>query len=272
MSLRTDIKDAIEDVTPPALALENRVRALVAADGRDRRVSLHVRPRSFWNNPFRGTVAMVAAALVVVLIASFMIGGRLWWDSGNGNLGQASSNKQSELHNLESKPLHMPELLPGAVCPFSPDTKALGLEGTVLGDGPVYMYNAWSVGTTDKGDWNAFAFYYVAKDPGLVLVRGGDLATRLPFVFAQYSEGAGGPSGAIATGTVLGTDRLYGETFNVYPEAVLQDTSRLRPVNQQLIVMFAIPRATLCWAIQFDGPGFTQTIVWGWDSAQEKGN
>ena len=50
----------------------------------------------------------------------------------------------------------------------------------------------------------------------------------------------------------------------------IQDPSRLKPLHQQLIVMFAIPRATLCWAFQFDGPGFTETIVWGWDDAQSK--
>jgi len=268
MSLRTDIKDAIDDVTPPALGLENRVRAMVLADGKERRVSVHVGRRSPWNIRFRGMGALAAAALVVVLIAGLVIGGRVWRDAANGNLGQASSINQSDLHKLESKALVLPVLLPGGVCPFSPDTRQLGMQGTVLGDGPVYMYDAWALGTTvQQGDWGAFAFYYVAKDPGIVLVRAGDLATRQAFPFAQYSDGT---TGAVAAGPVLGTDRLNGETIRMHPEAVLQDPSRLKPLNQQLIVMFAIPRATLCWAFQFDGPGFTETIVWGWDDAQSK--
>jgi hypothetical protein len=270
MSLRTDIKDAIDDVTPPALGLENRVRAIVLADGKERRVS--VGRRSPWNIRFRGMGALAAAALVVVLIAGFVIGGRVWRDWGNGNLGQAASINQPGLHNLEAKPLLLPVLQPGAACPFTPDpAQSAGLGGSMMGTGPVYLlYVNASIGMTARGDWFEVALGYVAKGPGQVLVRARDLSTGKLFGFTQIWVGL---NGATAAGPVLGTEQLNGETIQVHPEAVLHDPAQL--VNKQgittpLIVWFAMPRATLCWGLQFDGPGFSETYVNGWDTAADK--
>ncbi|HEV2415366.1 MAG TPA: hypothetical protein VGX27_11195 [Candidatus Dormibacteraeota bacterium] len=269
MSLRTDIQDVVNQVTPPAPGLESQVRTLIVADGKRRSVSLHSQRRSAWAGGFRRTGALVAAALVFTLVVGLVIGVRLARDVGNGQLSQASSISQSELRGLESRPNVLPRLRPGAACPYSLGTSEvhdLHLKGAVIGQGPVYAYGAWKVGTTGQGDWTAFAFYYVAERPGLVLVRAGDLATNQPFVFAQDRQSA-----AIATGRVVGTDRLLGKTIQIYPEAVLLDPWHREGANEQLVVMFAIPRATLCWGFQFDGPGFTQTIVDGWDTPANKG-
>lgn len=270
MSLRTDIEDVINQVTPPAPGLEDQVRALVVADGKHRRVSLHSQRRSPWGGGLRGTGALVAAALVVALMVGLVIGGRLARDVGNGQLSQAASISQSELHSLESRPNVLPQLQPGATCPFSPgahEVHDLRVKGAVIGQGPVYVYDAWTDATTPRGDWEAFALYYVAERPGLVLVRAGDLQTNQPFPFAQYS---GPPSAAIATGRVVGTDHVGGIAIQMHSEAVLQDPWHRQPLNQDLVVMFAVPTSTLCWGFQFDGPGFTETIVDGWDSAAQK--
>src|SRR6266566_3621684 len=279
MSLRTDIKDAIDDVTPPALGLENRVTAMVLADGKDRRVSVHVGRRSPWNIRFRGMGALAAAALVVVLIAGFVIGGRVWRDWGNGNLYAASSLNQSDLHDLEARPLGLSPLQPGAACPFTPDP--LHYSGSdVWGSGPVYLLNAGpTVDTTARGDWLPFRLAYLAERPGQVLVRGRDLSTGLPLVFTQATFDLSlvrafpaGPNGAIAAGPVLGTDRLNNKTIQVHPEAVLVDPWRLEPDSTMppLVVLFPIPITTLCWGLQFDGPGFSETYVNGWDTADDK--
>lgn len=270
MSLRRDIRDAIDEVTPPAPGLENQVRALVVADGKDRRVSLHAHRHSVWGVGFRSSGALVAAGLVVALMAGLVIGGRMARDTSNGQISQAAIS-QSELHSLESRPNVLPRLQPGATCPFSRGTSEVHdshIKGAVIGEGPVYVYDAWTDATTERGNWEAFALYYVAERPGLVLVRAGDLQTNQPFPFAQYS---GPPSAAIATGPVLGTDHVGGDTIQLRSEAVLQDPWHRQPVNQDLVVMFAVPRSTLCWGFQFDGPGFTETIVDGWDSAAQKG-
>jgi len=266
VSLRNQIKGALDDVAPPAPTLEHRITAFVFADKRDRSGLLHGRRRAPSTNMFRGMAALVAAGLVVALMAGIAIGGRLARDMGNAESPQAFTINQSDLHSLESRPLLLPTLAPGATCPFSPPVKS-NLPEDVLGTGPVYAINSWSVAHTDQVDWVAFALYYVAERPGLVLVRAGDLHTNQAFVFSQYSLT---DSGAIATGPVLGTDRLMDKTIQLHPEAVLKDPWHLNPVNQQLVVMFAIPRSTLCWAFQFDGPGFRATIVDGWDDISNK--
>lgn len=270
MSLRTDIEDAINQVTPPAPGLEDQVRALIVADGKHRRASLHAHRHSVWGAGFRSSGALVAAGLVVALMAGLVIGGRLARDTGNGQISQAAISN-SDLRGLESRPNVLPQLQPGATCPFSRGTSEVHdfhFKGAVIGQGPVYVYNAWTVATNTGRDWEAFAFYYVAERPGLVLVRAGDLQTNQPFVFTQDP---GGPNAAIAAGPVVGTDRLLGKTVQLHPEAVLLDPWHRQPANEQLVVMFAIPKATLCWGFQFDGPAFTETIVDGWDSAAAKG-
>jgi hypothetical protein len=270
MSLRTDIQDAIDEVIPPAPGLEHQVRALVVADGKDRRVSLHAHRQSLWGAGFRSSGALVAAGLVVALMAGLVIGGRLARDTSHGQISQ-SAISQSELRSLESRPIELPQLQPGATCPFSPGTTQVHdshIKGAVIGQGPVYVYDAWTDATTGQGDWEAFAVYYVAERPGLVLVRARDLQTSQPFPFAQYS---GPPSAAIAAGRVLGTDHIGAIPIQMHPEAVLLDPWHRQPVNQDLVLMFAVPRSTLCWGFQFDGPGFTETIVDGWDNAAQKG-
>ena len=270
MSLRTDIRDAIDEVTPPAPGLEHQVTALVVADGKNRRVSLHAHRHSVWGAGFRSSGALVAAGLVVALMAGLVIGGRMARDTSNGQISQAAIS-HSELRGLESRPNVLPQLQPGATCPFSPGTSEVHnshVKGAVIGRGPVYVYGAWTVAAAGGRDWEAFAFYYVAARPGLVLVRAADLQTTQPFVFAQDP---GGQNAAIAAGPVVGTDRLLGKTVQLHPEAVLLDPWHRQPPNEQLVVLFAIPKATLCWGFQFDGPAFTETIVDGWDSARAKG-
>jgi len=267
MSLRDQITGALDDVTPPAPTLERRVTAFVFADKRDRDMLRHGSGRAPSTNRFRGMAAVVAAGLVVALLAGIAIGGRLGRDLGNAESPQRYTIDQSQLHSLESRPLLLPTLAPGAKCPFSPTVPSTGTD-TVVGTGPVYAINSWYVSRTNQVDWVAFAFYYVAQRPGLVLVRAGDLHVNQAFVFSQYSLI---DSGAIATGRLLGTDRLLDRPIQLHPEAVLKDPWHLQPANQQLVVMFAIPRATLCWAFQFDGPGFTESIVEGWDDLSSKG-
>lgn len=264
MSLRTDLKDAIDEVTPPAPALESRVKELVVADGRNRRVSVGLRRHYPWNYGFRGIAAMVAAALVLVLIVGVVAGGRFLRDWANGESSQAYSVNQSELRSLESRPFVLPELQPGAACPYTDVSDGL----PVRGNGPVYLINASTVGRTNRGDWFEPTFYYQGQRPGIVLVRARDLVTDQRFVFAQSSR----QSGAIATGPALGTDQLNGYKIQLHPEAALPDPWQQQPVTQELKVMFAVPRATLCWGFQFDGPGFSETYVNGWDTPADKGS
>ncbi|HEY0829593.1 MAG TPA: hypothetical protein VGE99_00535 [Candidatus Dormibacteraeota bacterium] len=270
MSLRTDIQDAIDRVTPPAPGLEHQVRALLAADGRDRRVSLHAR-RSVWRSGFRSSGALVAAGLVVALMAGIVIGGRMARDAGNGQPSQAGSINQADLHGLESKPLLLPVLRPGEVCPYT-NNHSNYLGTPVDANGPVYMLWVGNPGTSGQGDWIEAELPYTASRGGPVLIRGRDLHTNQPLLFTQFPFG---PSAVIAAGPVLGTDRVDLKTMQLHPEAVLLDPWHRQPVDRNgtmplPIVMFSMAVSTLCWGLQFDGPGFSETYVNGWDSAQEK--
>jgi hypothetical protein len=269
MSLRSEIRDAIDEIATPAPWLEDSVESFVRReDGR----RAHRRSLSIWGweASRRQTIGLIAAAMVVMLTATLVIGGRLWHERGNGEPSEAASIHQSDLSTLESSPLRLPSIQPGAACPFTPDYSPASVgPGPVTGRGHVVVHALWFMGTTDRGNWTTAWFDYAAPGPGVVLVRAKDLATNQPLVFAQDPRVE---SGAIAAGPVLGTDQLSGMTIQVRPEAVLIDPWHLRPANQVLQVMFAIPRATLCWGFQFDGTGFHETYVNGWDSAADKGN
>jgi hypothetical protein len=271
MSLRRDIQDAIDEVAPPAPGLEHQVRALVAADGNDRRVSLDAHRRSVWGNGFRTSGALVAAGLVVALMAGIVIGGRLAFDAGNGQPSQAGSINQADLHSLESKPLLLPALQPGEACPFT-NNHSNYLGTSVDANGPVYMSWVGRLRTSALGDWFETELPYTASREGPVLIRGRDLNANQPLVFTQFPFG---PSAVIAAGPVLGTDRLDLKTIQLHPEAVLLDPWHRQPVDRNgnmplPLVMFSIPVSTLCWGLQFDGPGFSETYVNGWDTAQDK--
>src|SRR5256885_12212317 len=98
MSLRAEIRAAIDDVTPPAPTLQHKVEAFVVANGRDRVVPMH-RPRTQWSRPFRGPMSLVAAVLLVVLIGGLVLGGRLLRDLN----APPQTINQAELKRLESQ-------------------------------------------------------------------------------------------------------------------------------------------------------------------------
>jgi len=261
-NLRRDIRSAFEVIEPPLGGMPERVVQTVLADKRRRR-----KERMVFR--LRISLALVAALLLVAVIA----GAAITWNSLH-NVSPAGGfhmtpRQQTELAALEARPFVLPTIQQGTACPYT----AINNNGTAVtnpaGSGPVFKLTDVTVGTTDRGSWYAPILFYVARSPGLVLVRGRDLVTNQPLVFAQYSLG---PSAAIATGSKLGTDQLNGKTIQLYPEAVLPDQSQTpQSNNADLILMFAVPGPTLCWGLQWDGPGFSGTFVNGWDTPANKG-
>jgi hypothetical protein len=261
-SLRRDIHSAFDVIEPSLGGMPERVVQTVLVDTRRRRKEL-------MSYRLRISLALAAALLLVAVIAA----ATMTWNSLH-NVSPAggfhmSPQQQTELNVLEARPVVLPTIQQGAVCPYTPDSGNWTAGGTLADGGPVFKVTGVTVGTTNRGDWFAPILFYVARSPGLVLVRGRDLVTNQPLVFAQYSLG---PSAAIATGPQLGTDQLNGKKIQLYPEAVLPDQSRTpQNNNADLIPMFAVPRPTLCWGLQWDGPGFTGTFVNGWDTPADKG-
>lgn len=257
MSLRSQIRDSIDDIATPAPTLERRVKVFVFSNPETRR-QLLARPRSRWNTHFRGTMALVAAALVVALIGGLFIAGRIW---RNENLPPQTVGA-NELKSLESRPLNFPVVAPGAACP----TTALHLNpqiGMVLGDGPVYLSNGEIYETNDWGFWVALAFA-ADRNPGLVLVRARDLESGAQVVFAKYPLE---PTPMIAVGSVLGTSRVANHVVQMRSEAAVPDLSRWPPLTKlgphpEVVTLMGTQEGSSgCIGLQIDASGFSENLV-----------
>ena len=257
MSLRSQIQHAIDDIAPPAPTLERRVNVFVFAD-HDTRKQLLARPRSRWNTRFRGTMALVAAALVVALIGGLFLAGRIW---RNENL-PAQTVGVNELKGLESRPLNYPVVAPGAPCPTTP----LHLNpqiGMVLGEGPVYVGNGDLYESNDWGFWVALAFV-ADRNPGLVLVRARDLQTNAQVAFGKYPLE---PTPMIAVGSVLGTSRVANHDVQLRSEAAVPDVSRWPSIfklsaHPEVVTLLGMQKGSSgCIGFQIDASGFSENLV-----------
>jgi hypothetical protein len=259
MSLRAEIHEAIDEVSPPAPALEGAVVARLEALGKGLGAATHGVPHwPAWTGRLRGAMGLVAAAAVVALVAGLLLGGRYLRDLN----APPRTVSQTELQSLESRPLHYPTVPAGAACPYT--APSLHESGMVIGPGPVYLSDreAWS--RSSWGNWVALTFVYKPQTPGLVLIRAGDLKTDHDLVFAQYPLA---PTGIAAVGHVVGTDQVLDRTVQVRSEAAFHDTAHTTPLNQhgqraEYIVLIGLENgASPCMGFQIDGPNFTENFV-----------
>ena len=229
MSLRAEINDALDEVTPPAPQLEFWVKGLLDDNARNKKVVARRVGRAQWPRSLRGVVTLVAAALVVVLMGGLILSGRIWRDLHT----PPQTINQAELHNLESRPVQqLPVVLPGAMCPTSPltDTSAHG-EARVFGVGPVYATPFQSrAATTNWGTWTVLSLMVdTTKASRLILIRGMDLGTNAMVVFTRAPFHAIDQAGdAIPTGRVMGNQDVGGAREQLYSEQVIV-TSRAYP-------------------------------------------
>src|ERR1700674_4826636 len=107
MSLRAEIHDALDEVTPPAPHLELRVTGLLD-QVQDKKVLLPRGGRDRWTRRFRGVVALVAADLVVVLIGGLMMEGLLLRDMN----APPQTLTLAELSRMETRPPQFPAVKP----------------------------------------------------------------------------------------------------------------------------------------------------------------
>jgi hypothetical protein len=265
MSLRNEIRRAVDDVVPPAPGLERKVRDYVIAGNRERKVLLARRRRSPWTYRFQGAAGLLAAAVVIALLAGLIVGGRMWRDLN----ATPSTINQTELKTLEGKPLNFPTISPGAACP----TTALTLDpqlGMVVGGGPVYLGDTEVYGQGSWGYWVELGFVSTAEAPGLVLVRAKDLKSGAQVAFANYPIA---PTAMSAVGPVLGTSSVVDHhDVTVRSEAVFHDPWRPRAIiglnvspagtDPELLVLFGMQTGTSgCIGFQVDGPGFSESFV-----------
>lgn len=195
MSLRTEIREAIDEVAPPAPGLVYEVLDSVFERARPkarRRLSLR----------FRAPLALVAVLVALSLIAVLVIGGRLLRDT---QTPAGHSEFQRRVAELEARPVRLQALQTGDSCP---DGGATYTSGTQYGNGPVWVYRG-STTSTQWGEYIDVTFRYVIKaNPiigptpavtGPVVVRGRDLKLGWDVGFV----------GADATGAVVGNDPAH---------------------------------------------------------------
>lgn len=260
MTLRAQVRNAIDDIAPPAPDLARRVTAFVLADERDRS-TIRTSRRSRFPTRLRLPMALVAAALLVALAGSLVLAGRFWRDLN----ATPSTISQPELKSLEARLVHFPAVTPGADCPITVPT--LSQLGMTTGDGPVYLVNADLLETTDWGQWVALEFVYRSSAPGLVLIRAKDIERDTQAVFAQDPLA---PTGITTVGPVLGQVHAVGHELRLHREAVFRDPAHTPPIRNtshlpQLLIVLGLEKGTSgCIGIQFDGPeGLSENLVLG---------
>ena len=220
MSLRAEVRDAIDAVIPPAPTLERTVTAYVFADRRDRKVFRNGRPHAAWS--FRSAFTIAAALLVVALIGGLILGGRILRDFHST---PAPAINQGELKKLESRPLlNVPAMPSDGVCPTGPVAPDF-MGGYATGDGPMRLILGGQVTTfqTSWGTWTQTYFLVRPSTKGLFLVRARDLKFGETVYFAGNLSGiADAQFGrAILGGVVAGQDHVNGQRADLHPELVI---------------------------------------------------
>ena len=259
MTLRDDIHFAIDEIAPPAPALPGRI-AYLTAEALQGAGSPRNPGRSRWMAAGLGrSGSLVAALLIVLLMASLVVGVRAWRDRNLINEGpSAPSIDQAALAQLEARPLHLPLRQLGAECNAGPLTLIDTGQGPrrLLGAGPVYAEGHDATPTK----WGTYFDAQIFTDPnltGLVLVRGGDLEVNLPVVFV----------GPHAVGKVVGTDTIDGKLVQQHMEAVY-DAGHHDPATAGTgkwgiwPIRQGIDKGESgCTAFQVDGPTFSEIFI-----------
>jgi hypothetical protein len=205
VSLRAQIHAAIDEVAPPDPSLHSEMAAVIHAHAARR-------PRRLFGLnvvlPVRRLATAVAAALIVVLMIGLVLTGRVWRDVGIFGSAQHTVD-QAKLSQLLARPLLLPSVPVGGICPDTPYTPSDPGRNFVggYGSGPVYSSGIGARFATPSG--NYFGAFYARADQGSdpTLVRGRDLETNQAVLFARspYGKYSGTPIGkVVAVDTVLG--------------------------------------------------------------------
>jgi hypothetical protein len=276
MSLRADIRSAYDDITPPAPALQAQIRMLVASE--DRAALPSRRSGSRWMKGLRGTFGLVAALLVVLIVATVLVGGRVWHDwnlftNRPAPAGQIDPVQQLAL--LEARPLHIPATQVGEQCPVGPLPSASTMAGfpepihswlgtqTVNGGGPAYAIGGSATGVSAWGVYTDVVWVIEPQVTGLVLIRGRDtLNHALPVVYV----------GQYAAGAELGTDTVAGRQVVQRAELALDAGHHPATSGNSGWGIYEVQaglssKISSCRAFQIDGEGFSEVFVpqngWG---------
>jgi hypothetical protein len=266
MSLRAEIREAIDEVAPPAPGLIYEVLDSVFERARPK-----ARRRMYLR--FRAPLALVAALVALSLIVGLVIGGWMLRITQIPAGHHRASEFQLQVAELEARPVRLPALQSGDSCA---DTGVVLTSGTQYGNRPVWLF----LGSTTSTPWGKYVdvtFRYVVRQnpafegdttlpalTGPVVVRGRDLKFGWDVAFV----------GAGATGAPIGNDPTHAPP-DLHAQLVI-DTSRPARVEDNSQKLGHIPNYGLttaqlgiragssgCFGLQIDtlGDPPTETIT-----------
>jgi hypothetical protein len=255
-TFRSVFRKAIGEAHYPA-GLSNRVEVLINARGDIRSTAIRGR------GPFRVSVgrlgSLVAALLVVLLIASVMVGIHVWRDRSLLNTSPAAPTFDPvEIARLTARPLILPVVPPGGACPvsYSNVIDPGGNSFSAIGEGPMYVTGQGLQRTTKWGGYYDPTYYAGPQLSGIVLVRIRDLRTGRAGVFV----------GRYAAGTVVGTDTIDGKAVQQHGYAILDASRPPATSGTSKWGIWQIRQGwptgwSGCWGFQLDGPDFSEVLT-----------
>ena len=201
----------------------------------------------------RNRLVLLAAALVLLLGISIVIGTRAFRVSPVGQTINAGQNKAA-VAQLLARPLHLQRVQKPnsyADCPSGPFTY------NWFGTGPVYGNGGPSTDTAFGRYWDVDLRADLGTK-GPIVFRGQDIVLGRPLIFLT----------SYGTGPVYGTDTLNGKTVNQYT-AIALDISQGHPYGAPAIgTYWAFKQGFMhgwsgCVGFQVDGPDFSETFYDG---------
>jgi hypothetical protein len=203
----------------------------------------------------RAPLSLVAVFLLIAVVVAAFVGERLVQDWNSFHNAAPAGTRQSQILQLESRPLRIPAVRSPADCvsgPFKAGSSSFG-SGPVYGDGGTGTDTSWGIYSRGR-------FYADTQIDGLVLVRGLDLFTRQAEVFV----------GQNSMGPVVGTDTIDGKLVQQHTELLLDPRSPSRNLERQFaldphkytwVFTAGSLRSTVSIGFQIDGPGFSEVLV-----------
>jgi hypothetical protein len=233
VSLRSELHAAYDELGPEVAGLEERILVTVIRD----------RPRrAAWSVRLRAPLSLVAVFVVIVVVAGSLVGGRLIADLRSYSAPHMPAAPLTPLQKLEARALHLQRLAPHAYCPQGPYD-----QNGDAGLGPLHMSGSSVELHTNWGFYYFDAMWADGPIQGPILVRARDLVTGQPVVFV----------GDYATGPSVGSDVVDGQDVQQHIELVIETPAS--PYAWELTA--GVQNHADCEGWQFDGPGFTETIV-----------
>ncbi|HEV2028675.1 MAG TPA: hypothetical protein VGS16_09115 [Candidatus Dormibacteraeota bacterium] len=248
MNLRSQIHAAIEEVAPPAPALQRDVLEFVFSESKQRTNRAVSRP-SPWSWGMRRAGSLVAIGLTMLLLATLLVGGRLWRD---WNAQQQSLAVHAKVAQLRDRPLHLPSVAAGDVCPESQYNLDQGVYPAGYGVGPIYAKGSGIRYVTNSRTYFDTSYRPDPDVSGLVLIRGQDLVTNQSMVFGIAPYG-GNQNPVTPSGKEVGSDTLIGRTVHLHSE-VLMDMAQYSVPGYGWEMIQGFPKGSSgCIGFQADG-------------------